>query len=178
MRKFLLTLMCLGFISASSATYAFDGPPPQPDGSKRPHMDQKMRKEHDERIAKRLNLTAEQRATLDKNRESDRQKLDPIMKKLFDNHKELMTLRHSEALTPAEEKRIEQLKSEQKKLRQEADKIRRANMLLFEQMLTPEQKIEFAKIKQERKQKMEANRKKHAKPFNGKGQHNHSTKDF
>ena len=37
--------MCLGFISSSNATYAFDGPPPQLDGHKRPHMDQKMRKE-------------------------------------------------------------------------------------------------------------------------------------
>ena len=170
--------MCLGFISASNATYAFAGPPPRLDGPKRPHMDQKMRREHDERIAKRLNLTAEQKAILDKNRESDRQKLDPIKKKLFNIHKELMALRHSEKLTTAEEKKIEQLKSDEKKLRQEANQIRKANMLAFEEILNPEQKIEFAKIKQERKQKMEANRKKHAKCFNEKSQHKHSTKDF
>jgi hypothetical protein len=84
----------------------------------------------------------------------------------------------SEALTAAEEKRIEQLKSDEKKLRQEANQIRKANMLAFEEILNPEQKIEFAKIKQERKQKMEANRKKHAKCFNEKSQHKHSTKDF
>ena len=57
--------------------------------------------------------------------------------------------------------KIKPLIDEMKKIRKKMDTIRQENMAAFEEILTPEQKETFAKIKAERKAKFKKMMKKH-----------------
>lgn len=66
-------------------------------------------------------------------------------------------------------KKIEPLKKDLKKLKQEARKIRMENTKEFEAILTPEQKAEFEKIKQEGRERAKQHKmKKRPCPINAK----------
>lgn len=64
-------------------------------------------------------------------------------------------------LRKASREKIKPLIDEMKALRKKMDEIRKENMTAFEELLTPEQKETFEKIKAERKAKHEKMMKKH-----------------
>ena len=64
-------------------------------------------------------------------------------------------------LRKASREKIKPLLDEMKALRKKMDEIRKENMTAFEELLTPEQKEAFEKIKAERKVKHEKMMKKH-----------------
>lgn len=123
-------------------------------------------------IDKRLNLTEEQKAQIEKNKEKDRNKIKPVIEKIRADRKELHEIYTNETLTRAEkDKKAAKVKKDLSKQKNLADKYRKENIKNFESVLTPEQKTEFAKIKQEQKEEMEKRKAefKHCrKGFEGK----------
>ena len=111
---------------------------------------------------KRLNLTEEQKQTIEANKIKDREKMAPIMKEIREKQKSFKAIDENANLT-AEQKQKEkqQVKAEIKALKAQADKYRQDNMKSFENVLTPQQKAEFEKIKKEQKQEMEKKRIEH-----------------
>lgn len=69
----------------------------------------------------------------------------------------------------ADQEKIKPLMEKMKELRQQMNEIRKANMKAFEDILTPEQKIEFDKIKAEHKARHEERMRKHPRPEMRKG---------
>lgn len=107
-------------------------------------------------IDRRLNLTEEQKAQIEKNKEKDRKNIKPVIDKIHADRKELHEIYGNETLTHAEkDKKAQKYKKDLAKQKALADKYRKENMKNFEAVLTPEQKAEFAKIKQEQKAEME-----------------------
>jgi Spy/CpxP family protein refolding chaperone len=107
-------------------------------------------------IDKRLNLTDAQKAQIEKNKEKDRKKIKPVIEKIRADRKELHEIYTNETLTRAEkDKKAGKIKKDLSKQKKLADKYRKENMKNFESVLTPDQKAEFAKIKQEQKEEME-----------------------
>lgn len=105
---------------------------------------------------KRLNLTEEQKKKAEANRQKDREKIEPVMKKLKANRDEFIKIKKDTTLSDADKaKQIEKLRKERKELQIKADKYHRENMKKFEELLTPEQKAEFEKIKAEKKAERE-----------------------
>ena len=107
-------------------------------------------------IDKRLNLTEAQKAQIEKNKEKNKKKIKPVIDKIHADKKELHEIYGNETLTHAEkDKKAQKIKKDLKKQKTLADKYRKENIKNFEAVLTPEQKTEFEKIKQEQKAEME-----------------------
>lgn len=111
MKRLLLTAVCVSLLSVNVNALAKDSHHKDAEPARR---EMAMRED----LAKKLNLTDEQKEQADKIREEGRKKMEPLMK-------------------------------EKKELRKKMDKLRKENMEDFEEILTPEQKAEFAKIKEE-----------------------------
>lgn len=136
-----------------------------------PHHQKHFTKEEMEKkraeFEKRLNLTEEQKNYIEINKEKDREKIKPIIKKIHKKRIDYMMLETNQEID--EESKIKQkkeLKNEIKELKLQADNCRKENMKNFEAILTEEQKIEFEKIKAEQKQEMEKRRKEFLKQKN------------
>lgn len=69
----------------------------------------------------------------------------------------------------ADQEKIKPLMEKMKELHQQMNEIRKANMKAFEEILTPEQKAEFDKIKAERKARHEERMRKHPRPGMNRG---------
>ena len=111
---------------------------------------------------KRLNLTEEQKQTIEANKIKDREKMAPIMKDIREKQKSFKEIDSNANLTVEQkEKEKQKVKAEIKALKGQADKYRQENMKSFENVLTPQQKTEFEKIKKEQKQEMEKKRIEH-----------------
>ena len=111
---------------------------------------------------KRLNLTEEQKQTIEANKIKDREKMAPIMKDIREKQKSFREIDSNANLTVEQkEKEKQKVKAEIKALKGQADKYRQENMKSFENVLTPQQKTEFEKIKKEQKQEMEKKRIEH-----------------
>lgn len=118
---------------------------------------EKFKAEHEKRKAemdKRLNLTDEQKQKLDKNRELDKKKMEPILKDIRAKKEQIRAITESNVSQAEKSKKIEMLKSDIRKDRDKLHQIREANMKKFESVLTPIQKTELEKIKQEREIQM------------------------
>ena len=111
---------------------------------------------------KRLNLTEEQKQTIEANKIKDKEKMAPIMKDIREKQMSFRAIDTNPNLT-AEQKQQEKqkVKAEIKALKLEADKCRQENMKSFENVLTPQQKAEFEKIKKEQKAEVEKKRIEH-----------------
>lgn len=109
---------------------------------------------------KRLNLTDEQKKKIENNKKKDREKMKPIMDKIHANKVKMNEIRNNESLSPEQkDKELAKTEKEMIDLRVKANELRKQNMESFEKILTPEQKTEFAKIKEEQKQMMEKRKK-------------------
>ena len=108
---------------------------------------------------KRLNLTDEQKAQIEKNKQNDREKMKPIMQKMHEKRTEIMGIKTDPALAPHEKvEKTAPLEKDLIDLKLKANELRKKNMEAFEKLLTAEQKAEFEKIKEEQKQEMEKRR--------------------
>lgn len=119
---------------------------------------------------KRLQLTEEQKKQIENNKQKDREKMKPLMEGIMAKKGEIRKINHDLSLSKEEkEVKTKQLREEIQKLRIQADALRKQNMQEFENLLTDEQKLEFAKIKAEQQKKMEERRKnfKGKKGFKG-----------
>lgn len=111
---------------------------------------------------KRLNLSEEQKKTIEANKIKDREKMTPIIKEIREKQKAFRDIDKNANLTiEQKQKEKQKVKAEIKALKTQADEYRKENMKNFENILTPKQKAEFEKIKKEQKQEMEKKRIKH-----------------
>lgn len=117
------------------------------------------------KIDERLNLTEEQKKQAHEIRMQGHEKMKPIFKEMQAKKQEIRKIRDSELSQEEKDLKIAPLKNELKKLAQDAKKVRMENTKEFESILTDEQKAEFAKIKNEGKQRAKQYRKQ-AKRYN------------
>ena len=101
----------------------------------------------------RLNLTQEQRQKAHELRMQGHEKIKPVFEKIKVKKEEIKKIKMSNMSEAKKEKKIEPLKNDLRKLKAEVRKIHEENMKQFEAILTPEQKAEFEKIKQEGREK-------------------------
>jgi len=157
--KRVIALLTAGVIILSAASYAcaeeksFDAE----------HKNVKERfKQNKEELRQRLNLTTEQQEKAKQIRENARPVIKPLFEQIHQKKQEIRELRQSGATREELQPKIDEIKS----LRQKADALRKENMQKFEAILTPEQKAEFNKFKEEKKQKWQEHkgkRKEHRK---------------
>lgn len=186
-KRLLLSMVAVSlFTFSASATFAAGCPlsdkscppvvedglsqPPLPPGMTTEKME-KMKQFHQKKKAEidaRLKLTEEQKKCCEQNRLEGRKLIKPIWDEIRAKKAKICEICSSTLPQAEKDKQVCCLKSEIKDLKCKADKIREENMKAFEAILTPQQKSEFEKIKQERKQKMEQRFKKH------KGCHGHN----
>ena len=107
-------------------------------------------------IEKRLKLTDEQKKKIQENKKQGHEKVKPILEQKQAKLQELRTIYKDNNLTKEEKQsKTASLKSDIKKLNEQANSYREENMKAFEDILTDKQKKEFNKIKQEQKKDME-----------------------
>ena len=139
-------------------------PAPPPPHKLNPQCMEKMRKEHEKRKAHmdaRLKLTEDQKKTIEQNRIHDRQKMKPLFEQARAKKTKIEEIKASNLNQSEKEKQISPLKTELKDIRAQINKLREENMKNFEAILTPKQKCELEKIKQEHKKEMEKRMKQH-----------------
>ena len=122
---------------------------------------------------KRLNLTDEQKTQIEKNKQKDKETMKPIYDKMKENKQAIKAI-HKDATLSPEDKVLKSAQYEKEliDLKVKANELRKENMKNFESILTDDQKVEFAKIKEEQKAEMEKRRaafkaKKAKKPVFG-----------
>ena len=97
-------------------------------------------------------------------------KIKPVMEKIKAKKMEAKAINEDANLSAeAKAQKLAPIKADIRKLKQEARKIRQENTKEFEAILTPEQKAEFEKIKQEGREKF---KKQHQKGKYNKQKHN------
>ncbi len=134
-------------------------------GKKAPGMERPDRPNLDER----LKLTEEQKKQAHDIRMQGHKKMKPVFEKMKAKKEQIREIKKSDLSQEQKAKKIEPLKKDLKKLKQEARKIRMENTKEFEAILTPEQKAEFEKIKQEGREKAKQHKmKKRPCPINAK----------
>ena len=108
---------------------------------------------------KRLNLTEKQKEQIEKNKQKDREKMKPIFEKMKENKEAIRNIHHDKTLS-REDKVVKSAEYEKNliDLKVKANELRKENMKNFENILTDEQKVEFAKIKDEQQKEMEKRR--------------------
>lgn len=100
-------------------------------------------------LDERLKLTEEQKKQAHDIRMKGHEKMKPVFEKMQAKRAEIKKVAESDISQDKKDKKIAELKKDMKQLKQEARKIRYENTKEFESILTPEQKAEFEKIKQE-----------------------------
>ncbi len=147
MNKYLLTLILSASV-LTQVTIAMPELPKQQPGtaiSSKPAPDVKK---HRNEFSKRLNLTEEQKQQAKELRIASQEKMKPLMDKLIQKQNE----RNSLESRDGNDKEIQILNDEIKNIRQELHRIILQNERDFMEILTPEQKNEFNKMRNERKQ--------------------------
>ena len=160
------TLIATGIMAAillsTSISYAADNKTPQKpcdcpcarpmppkhfEGQKPPKMERPD-------IEERLNLTEEQKQKAHEIRMNGQEKMKPVFAKMQAKKQEIKKVTDSNLSQDQKDKKITQLKEELQAVKNEAKNIRTENRKEFEAILTPEQKAEFEKIKQEGKDRV------------------------
>lgn len=111
-------------------------------------------------LEERLKLTDEQKSQAKEIRMQGHEKIKPVFEQIKAKKQEIKTVKDSNLSDTEKEKKIAPLKADIKKLKIEAKKIRQENMKDFEAILTPSQKTEFEKIKQEGRENFKKYHKK------------------
>ncbi len=175
MNKLLLTTLCTVAI-ASTSSFAMAEQKPVPAEAlkseaikkERVHNPEERKQRMEERQQKfdeRLNLTAEQKAQAEKDRQATRVKMEPLMKEIKAKKEALRDIKTSGKSEEEIQKLAAPIKKDLKELKTKANKMREENMKNFEAMLTPAQKEELGKMKAEG----QARRAEHAAKY-GKGE--------
>ena len=163
LKKSLIVASVLAF-AVSSAVYAGDTAtcpcqkkepakcekkfdPAKMDPAKKAQFEQK-RAEFDQR----LNLTDEQKAQAKTIRENGRAQMQPIMEQLKAKNAEAQAVQNSKLAPEAQQAKLDQINADKKVLKGQLREIRRKNMQDFEAILTPDQKKELTKMKEEARQ--------------------------
>ena len=128
--------------------------PEKPDKMKRPSLDE------------RLKLTEQQKQKAHEIRMKGHEKIKPVFEKIKAKKAEIVKIAQDQKMSDEQKtKKINALEVDILKLKQEARKIRMENTKEFEAILTPEQKAEFNKMKEEgRKMHMMKKRGGHKAP--------------
>lgn len=108
----------------------------------------------------RLKLTEEQRQKAHELRMQGHEKIKPVFDEIKLKKEEIKKIKMSNLSESKKQKKIEPLKNDLRKLKAEVRKIHEENMKQFEAILTPEQKAEFEKIKQEGREKFKKQHRK------------------
>ena len=123
--------------------------------------DKKFDKKQRPSIDERLKLTEEQKKQAHEIRMQGHEQIKPVFEKIKAKKAEIKEIAENTKLSDEQKtKKIDALEVDILKLKQEARKIRMQNTKDFEAILTPEQKAEFNKMKQEGR-KMHKMRKHH-----------------
>ena len=107
-------------------------------------------------LTQKLNLTKEQKETLENNKKKHIKEIKKIIKKMQDEHDSIRNVYLSGIPKFQADVKTAPSKTRLVILKIEADKLREQNRKNFENTLTQEQKIEFEKIKQEFRAKKQA----------------------
>ncbi len=110
-------------------------------------------KKFDEMIAKRLNLTDEQKTKIAKDKKKNQKELQKIFNEMKKEQREIRNVYLTGIPKYQADIRTSASKAKLALLAQKAKAIREENRKNFESVLTPEQKIEFEKIMQEMREK-------------------------
>ena len=165
MKKLLMTTLCvIALATTVNASYAKG---PEAPNKMTPETKQefvKKMQEHQKKFDERLQLTPEQKVLAEKNRKEGRAKMEPVMKDIKAKKEELKAIRESGKSEAETKKLTEPIKKDLKALRGKANELRQENMKNFEAILTPEQKVEFDKMKEEGKAKRAEMKKNHKGP--------------
>lgn len=140
------------------------GAPEFRQGKMDPAAIEKMKKEHQKRKSEmdaRLKLTEEQKKTIEDNRLKDREKMKPVFDKIVAKRQKIDEINNSSLPQAEKDKQINAIKCELKDLKTQANMLRDENMKNFESILTPCQKTEFEKMKQEHKNNMQHRKNKY-----------------
>ena len=137
--------------------YKFDGPRHHKFKGQPPSKAEMEAKKAE--FEKRLNLTEKQKEQIEKNKQQDREKMKTIFEKMKENKDAIKEIHQNDSLSP-EDKVTKSAEYEKNliDLKVKANELRKENMKNFENILTEEQKVEFAKIKEEQKKEMEKRR--------------------
>ncbi len=119
-------------------------------------------------LDEQLQLTEEQKAKAHEIRMKGHEQIKPVIEKMKAKRQEIKEVAQSSLSQDKKDKKIAELKKDIKVLKQEARKIRTENTKEFESILTPEQKAQFEKIKQDARAKHKA-MKKGKRPHKGFG---------
>lgn len=117
-----------------------------------------------------LKLTEEQKVQAKAIRMKGHEKMKPVFEQIRAKKQEAQAVKLSRIAVAAQEEKLAQIEKEIKALKQEARKIRQENTKEFEAILTPEQKTEFAKIKEEGRKNFKKHHKKNDGPCPFKGE--------
>ena len=152
MKKTLVSLTAAMLIM-SAGNYAYAKEPPYMHGEKNRNTNMEQKREHmqkmQDEIRQRLNLTAEQQEKAKQMRMENREMMKPLMHKMHQKWQEIKKLKEA----GASQEELQAKKEEIKALREQTNTIRKEHMQKFESILTPEQKTEFKKFREEMKQK-------------------------
>lgn len=161
-------LMMSASLSYAATTNTTDVKPQQKYEKKFQQKDCKCKKDIKNRkpnLDERLNLTEEQKQKAHDLRMDGHKKMKPVFDKIAAKKAEIKKVEESNISQDKKDKKIQSLKNDIKTLRQEAKKIRIDNAKQFEAILTPEQKTEFEKIKQEGREKAKGHHKMKKQDF-------------
>lgn len=109
----------------------------------------KQAKAHRPNLDDRLKLTEEQKQQAHEIRMKGHEKMKPVFEQMKAKKAEIRKIAESDLSQAEKEKKIAPLKNDLRELKKQAREIRMENTKEFEAILTPEQKAEFVKIKQE-----------------------------
>ncbi len=170
MKKSLIYAVISGLLLSSTMAFAETTQqlPQQPKQECKKVM--KKQRPHKINLDERLKLTEEQKKQAHDIRMDGHKKIKPVMEKIKAKKMEAKAINEDANLSAeAKAQKLAPIKADIRKLKQEARKIRQENTKEFEAILTPEQKAEFEKIKQEGREKF---KKQHQKGKYNKQKHN------
>ena len=161
MKKSLVLSAISTMILSQSITYAATAPAADQQPNVKTEQTKVCPKKMPERpkLDDRLNLTEEQRQKAHEIRMKGHEQIKPVFEQIKAKKQEIKEIKMSNLSEEKKQKKIEPLKNDLRKLKTEVRKIHEENMKEFEAILTPEQKAEFEKIKQQGRE----NFKKHHK---------------
>lgn len=159
MNKNLLTLGLIGTIALSGnmisfAHHANDCPQTPPACETKTPPCGHHHKMHED-FNQRLNLTEAQKIKAKKIRENGHKQMKPIMDAIQAKKQEKETVKLSRIAVQAQNEKIEAIDKDIIALRKKAHEVRMQNMKEFEAILTPEQKTELQKMKEEGRKRFE-----------------------
>ena len=158
MMKKLLILTAIAALTTTTALAADTAPAPEktnctkcPLAGKMPPKDMHRRGPGAE-FEQRLNLTDKQKEKINKQREADRKKMEPLRKQIAEKQRAKFEIFKKYEETDQE---LIKINEEIKVLKDKEHKIMENNRKNFESILTKEQKAELEKIKEEHKKNFE-----------------------